>query len=94
MVIKVRSRRRQLPWTNAFADAKRVNSHLKNVAPLKIILRACAGITGAWPNGSQRGTDLSGVNAESNNVMMLTHAITRYGILPTIRINGVTTSIR
>ncbi|UGK07517.1 intracellular growth attenuator family protein [Escherichia coli] len=74
-LIKVRSRRRQLPWTNAFADAqtrkltpeersavenylesltqvlqvpgptpsrmrKRVNSHLKNVAPLKIILRA------------------------------------------------------
>ncbi len=37
-------------------------------------------MTGAWPNAASAAPISLALNAESNNVMMLTHAITRYGI--------------
>ncbi|MFP1484382.1 IgaA/UmoB family intracellular growth attenuator [Escherichia coli] len=60
---------------------KRVNSHLKNVAPLKIILRSLTQVLQVpGPTGASAAPISLVLNAESNNVMMLTHAITRYGI--------------
>ncbi|STP17208.1 membrane protein IgaA [Escherichia coli] len=60
---------------------KRVNSHLKNVAPFENYLESLTQVLQVpGPTGASAAPISLALNAESNNVMMLTHAITRYGI--------------
>ncbi len=60
---------------------KRVNSHLKNRSAVENYLESLTQVLQVpGPTGASAAPISLALNAESNNVMMLTHAITRYGI--------------
>ena len=80
-LIKVRSRRRQLPWTNAFADAQTRKLTPEERSAVENYLESLTQVLQVpGPTGASAAPISLALNAESNNVMMLTHAITRYGI--------------
>lgn len=80
-LIKVRSRRRQLPWTNAFADAQTRKLTSEERSAVENYLESLTQVLQVpGPTGASAAPISLALNAESNNVMMLTHAITRYGI--------------
>lgn len=80
-LIKVRSRRRQLPWTNAFADAQTRKLTPEEHSAVENYLESLTQVLQVpGPTGASAAPISLALNAESNNVMMLTHAITRYGI--------------
>ncbi|CBG91120.1 intracellular growth attenuator protein IgaA [Citrobacter rodentium] len=78
---KLRARRRKLPWTNAFSDAasrkltpeerSAVENYLENLSQIQQV---------PGPTGASTAPVSLALNAESNNVIILTHSITRYGI--------------
>lgn len=81
MADKVRSRRRQLPWTNAFADAQTRKLTPEERSAVENYLESLTQVLQVpGPTGASAAPISLALNAESNNVMMLTHAITRYGI--------------
>ncbi len=80
-LIKVRSRRRQLPRTNAFADAQTRKLTSEERSAVENYLESLTQVLQVpGPTGASAAPISLALNAESNNVMMLTHAITRYGI--------------
>lgn len=80
-LIKVRSRRRQLPWTNAFVDAQTRKLTSEERSAVENYLESLTQVLQVpGPTGASAAPISLALNAESNNVMMLTHAITRYGI--------------
>lgn len=80
-LIKVRSRRRQLPWTNAFVDAQTRKLTSEERSAVENYLESLTQVLQVpSPTGASAAPISLALNAESNNVMMLTHAITRYGI--------------
>lgn len=81
MADKVRSRRRQLPWTNAFVDAQTRKLTSEERSAVENYLESLTQVLQVpGPTGASAAPISLALNAESNNVMMLTHAITRYGI--------------
>ena len=77
----MRSRRRQLPWTNAFADAQTRKLTPEERSAVENYLESLTQVLQVpGPTGASAAPISLALNAESNNVMMLTHAITRYGI--------------
>ena len=77
----MRSRRRQLPWTNAFADAQTRKLTPEEHSAVENYLESLTQVLQVpGPTGASAAPISLALNAESNNVMMLTHAITRYGI--------------
>ena len=77
----MRSRRRQLPRTNAFADAQTRKLTPEERSAVENYLESLTQVLQVYgPTGASAAPISLALNAESNNVMMLTHAITRYGI--------------
>lgn len=80
MADKVRSRRRQLPRTNAFADAQTRKLTPEEHSAVENYLESLTQVLQVLAQREPARHRSLALNAESNNVMMLTHAITRYGI--------------
>ncbi|ECG8589788.1 intracellular growth attenuator protein IgaA [Salmonella enterica subsp. salamae] len=78
---RVKSRRGNLPWISAFQDAQTrklspeersaVENYLDNLSQIQQV---------PGPTGASAAPISLTLNAESNSVVILTHAITRYGI--------------
>ncbi|EFG1226509.1 intracellular growth attenuator protein IgaA [Escherichia albertii] len=80
-LFKIRARRRQLPWTSAFADAQTRKLTPEERSAVENYLESLTQILQApGPTGACTAPVSLTLNTKSNNVMMLTHAITRYGI--------------
>ncbi|HFZ8996253.1 TPA: intracellular growth attenuator protein IgaA [Citrobacter freundii] len=79
--LRTRTRRQNLPWTSAFSDAasrkltpeerSAVENYLDNLSQIQQV---------PGPTGASTPPVALALNNHSNNVIILTHSITRYGI--------------
>ena len=79
--LNVRARRRKLPWTNAFSEAATRKLTPEERSAVENYLDSLSQIQQVpGPTGASAAPVSLTLNAESNNVIILTHSITRYGI--------------
>ncbi|EMX9181518.1 intracellular growth attenuator protein IgaA [Citrobacter sedlakii] len=79
--VTVRARRRKLPWSHAFSDAATRKLTADERSAVENYLESLSQIQRVpGPTGASAAPVSLTLNAESQNVIILTHSITRYGI--------------